>query len=101
MLRIKKISEVIGKHVYTSDGDYFGQVEEVNLVDNKIDGWKVRVGTGFMSQFGGAKGAIIPHQFVRAIGDVMVVNSTAFKGMPPSGGEAMEMANAGGQEESM
>jgi len=90
MLRIKKVSEVIGKHVYTSEGDYFGQVEEVNLMDNKIDGWKVRVGSGFMSQFGGARGAIIPHQFVKAIGDVMVVNSTAFKAMPGKE-DAMEM----------
>ena len=90
MLRIKKVSEVIGKHVYTSEGDYFGQVEEVNLMDNKIDGWKVRVGSGFMPQFGGARGAIIPHQFVKAIGDVMVVNSTAFKAMPGKE-DAMEM----------
>lgn len=89
-MRIKKISEVVGKHVYTSEGDYFGQVEEVNLMDNKIDGWKVRVGSGFMSQFGGARGAIIPHQFVKAIGDVMVINSTAFKGMP-SKDESAEM----------
>lgn len=100
MLRIKKISEVVGKHVYTSEGDYFGQVEEVNLSDNKIDGWKVRVGTGFMSQFGGARGAVIPHQFVKAIGDVMVVNSTAFKGMP-SKEEQIEMPSSGGQEELM
>ena len=40
MLRIKKISAAVGKHVYTSDGDYFGQIEDVNLLDNKIDGWR-------------------------------------------------------------
>jgi sporulation protein YlmC with PRC-barrel domain len=97
MLRIKKVSEVIGKHVYTSEGDYFGQVEEVNLMDNKIDGWKVRVGSGFMSQFGGARGAIIPHQFVKAIGDVMVVNSTAFKAMPGKE-DSMEMPADQSQE---
>jgi len=79
MLRIKKISEVIGRQVYTSDGDYFGQIDEVNLVDNKIDGWKIRVGAGFMSSFGGARGAIVPHQFIKAIGDVVVINSAAFK----------------------
>lgn len=98
MLRIKKISEVIGKHVYTSDGDYFGQVEEVNLVDNKIDGWKIRVGSGFMSNFGGARGAIIPHQFVKAIGDVFVVTSSAFKGSMPSKEEAMDVSGTGEEE---
>jgi sporulation protein YlmC with PRC-barrel domain len=74
MLRIKKMSDVIGKNVYTSDGDFFGQVEEVNLVDNKIDGWKIRVGSGFINMFSGARGVIIPHQFVKAIGDIVVVN---------------------------
>ena len=74
MLRIHKASELVGKHVYTSEGDYFGQIEEVNLEDNKISGWKIRVGGGFMSLLGGAKGVIIPHQFVRAIGDVFIIN---------------------------
>ena len=73
MLRIKKISEVLGKHVYTSEGDYFGQVDEVNIVDNKVDGWKIRISSGMMSAIGGARGVIIPHQFVKAIGDVFII----------------------------
>lgn len=79
MLKIKKMSEVLGKQVYTSDGDYFGQVEEVNLQDNKIDGWKIRVGQGFISMLGGARGVIVPHQFVKSIGDVFVINSAALR----------------------
>ncbi len=77
MLRIHKALEVVGKHAYTSEGDYFGQVEEVNLVDNKIDGWKVRVSGGFTGLLGGARGVIIPHQFVKAIGDVVIVNKAS------------------------
>jgi len=77
MLRIKKITEVSGKNVYTSDGDFFGQVEDVNLTDNKIDGWKIKVGSSFLSMFGGARGVIIPHQFVRSIGDIMIVNKNS------------------------
>ena len=84
MLKIKKISEVLGKHVYTSEGDYFGQVEEVNLVDNKIDGWKIRISSGIMGSIGGARGVIIPHQFVKAIGDVFIVNKASL----PVGGES-------------
>ena len=34
-MRIKKVTEVIGTKVYTDSGDYFGEVEEVNLIDNK------------------------------------------------------------------
>lgn len=86
MLKIKKISEVLGKQVYTSDGDYLGVIEEVNLVENKIDGWRIRVGTGFMGSIGGARGVIVPHQFVKSIGDVFVVNAGAFR----SAGNAKE-----------
>ena len=67
MLKIKKISEVIGKHVYTAEGDYFGQIEEVNLVDNKIEGWRIKVGSALSSLYGGARGVVIPHQFVKAM----------------------------------
>jgi len=79
MLKIRKIKEIMGLKVFTDNGDYFGEVEEANLVDNKIDGWRVKIArdsnlTGFL---GGAKGLIIPHQFVKAIGDVMVVSRSA------------------------
>jgi len=77
MLRIKNISDVIGKKVYTVEGDFFGVVEEVNLYDNKIDGWKIRISSGFISSLGGARGVIIPHQFVKAIGDVFVITKAS------------------------
>lgn len=91
MLRIKKITEAVGKHVYTSDGDYFGQIEDVNLLDNKIDGWKIKISGGFMSVLGGARGVIIPQQFVRAIGDVFIINKASI----PSRDEGIELPNAG------
>lgn len=87
MLRIKRLSEVVGKNVYTSEGDYFGQIDEVNLIDNKVDGWKIRVGTGFMNLLGGAKGVIIPQQFVKAIGDIFIVNKSSL----PLRDESMEV----------
>lgn len=74
MLRVKKVSEIVGKNVFTSDGDFFGQIDDVNLIENKIDGWKVKVGSSFLNVFGGARGVVIPHQFVRAIGDVVIIN---------------------------
>ncbi len=77
MLKIKKISETLGKHVYTSEGDYFGQVEEVNLTNNKIEGWKIKIGSSFLSMFGGARGVIIPHQFVKSIGEIIIVNKSS------------------------
>lgn len=77
MLRIKKISDIVGKNVFTSEGDFFGQVDDINLAENKIDGWKIKIGSSFLSMFGGARGVVIPHQFVRAIGDILIVNKSS------------------------
>ena len=76
-MRIKKVTEVIGTRVYTDGGDFFGEVEEANLSDNKIDGWRIKVGGSVMSLIGGARGVIIPHQFVKAISDIFIINKTA------------------------
>jgi sporulation protein YlmC with PRC-barrel domain len=79
MLKIKRISEVIGRRVYTDAGDLFGMIEEVNLVDNKIDGWRIVVArdSGMMQALGGARGIIVPQQFIKAIGDVVIINRNA------------------------
>jgi sporulation protein YlmC with PRC-barrel domain len=76
-MRVKKVTDVIGLKVYTDSGEFFGEVEEANLLDNKIDGWKIKVGGSVMSLIGGARGVIIPHQFVKAISDVFIINKTA------------------------
>lgn len=76
-MRIKKITEVVGAKVYTDSGDYFGEIEEANLTENKIDGWRIRVGGSVLSLIGGAKGVIIPHQFVKAINDIFIINKSA------------------------
>jgi hypothetical protein len=36
-MRIKKITEVIGLKVYTDSGDYFGEIEEANISENKVE----------------------------------------------------------------
>jgi len=73
MLKIKKVSEVLGKNAYTDAGDFLGEVEEANLAENKIDGWRIRVAGHMMHLIGGARGIIVPHQFVKSIGDVFIV----------------------------
>lgn len=76
-MRIKKITDVIGTKVYTDAGDFFGEVEEANLQENKVDGWRIRVGGSITSLIGGARGVIIPHQFIRAISDIVIINKSA------------------------
>ena len=74
MLKIKKITEVIGKKVYTDTGDFFGEVEEANLVENKVESWRIRIASYMGNFLGGARGVIIPHQFVKSVGDVVIIS---------------------------
>ena len=73
---VKKLSEVIGSKVYTDSGDYFGEIEEANIHDNKVEGWRIRVLGNMSALMSGARGVIIPHQFVRAISDVFIINKS-------------------------
>ena len=77
MLNIKKITEVVGKKVFTDGGKVFGEVEEANLVNNKVDSWGIRLGGGLGSVFSGARGVIIPHNYVRSVGDVFIIKELA------------------------
>lgn len=78
-LKTKKVSETIGMQVFTDNGEFFGEIEEAIMVGNKIEGWKVRAGRGsFLTKaLGGAKGVVVPHQLVKAIGNVCIVSKSA------------------------
>ena len=82
-MRVKKITDVLGTKVYTDSGDFFGEIEEVNLCENKIDGWRIKVGGSITSLIGGARGVIIPHQFVKAISDIFLINKNALPSQEP------------------
>jgi sporulation protein YlmC with PRC-barrel domain len=77
MLRIKKVSAMVGKRVFTDIGDFFGEIEDANLAENKIDSWRIRVSREMSKNLNGARGVIIPHQFIKAIGDVFVINGSS------------------------
>ena len=79
----------MGNKVFTDSGDFFGSIEEANLGENKIDGWRIRVDGGMTSLFSGARGVIIPHKFVRAISDVFIINKSALP-HPESGIEEVD-----------
>jgi sporulation protein YlmC with PRC-barrel domain len=78
MLRIKKLADMLDKQVYTDNGEFFGKVEEINVVSNKIDGWRiVAKDVSMLNLLGGARGIIVPHQFIKAIGDIVIVSKNA------------------------
>jgi len=79
MLKIKSISEAYEMKVFTDSGDYFGDIEESILTTNKIFGWRIKATkNSFLSKIlGGAKGVIVPHRLVKAVGDIMIISKSA------------------------
>ena len=82
MLKMKKISETYDMRVFTDNGEYFGDVEESILTQNKVFGWRVRATkNSFLNKvLGSAKGVIVPHQLVKSVGDILIISKAA---VPP------------------
>ncbi|RLE39052.1 hypothetical protein DRJ17_02020 [Candidatus Woesearchaeota archaeon] len=76
---MKKISETYDMKVFTDSGEYFGDIEESILTQNKIFGWRVKATkNSFLNKvLGSAKGVIVPHQLVKSIGDIMIISRAA------------------------
>lgn len=79
MLKIKNVSDVYEMKVFTDLGDYFGDIEESILTTNKVFGWRIKATkNSFLSKIlGGAKGVIVPHRLVKAVGDIMIISKSA------------------------
>jgi len=89
MLKMKKVSDTYDLKVFTDAGDYFGDVEDSIVTSNKVSGWKIKATkSSFLSRvLGSAKGVIVPHQLVMAVGDILIISRNA---IPSSGVEEGE-----------
>jgi len=79
MLKMKKVSETYDLKVFTDTGDYFGDIEDSIIQGNKVSGWKIKATkNSFLSSvLGSAKGVIVPHQLVRAVGGILIISKSA------------------------
>jgi sporulation protein YlmC with PRC-barrel domain len=79
MLSTKNLNSVQGLSVYTDAGEFFGIIEEAILNTNKVDSWKVKAtARSYLSRaMPGAKGVILPHHHIKAIGDVVIISRAA------------------------
>tara|TARA_Y100000310_G_C20359170_1_gene658131 strand:- start:404 stop:676 length:273 start_codon:yes stop_codon:yes gene_type:complete len=79
MLKMKKISSTYDLRVYTDSGEYFGDIEDSIIESNKVFGWKIKsTKNSFLSRIlGSAKGVIVPHQLVKAVGDILIISKSA------------------------
>ena len=74
----QEITTLVGREVYSNNGVYVGEVEDIRL---DVDGRQV---TGlaltetndelFEELTAGARGILLPYRWVRAVGDVVLVN---------------------------
>ena len=85
MLKMKRVSECYDMKVFTDEGDYFGDVEEIIISTNKIGGWRVRATkNSFLNQvLGSAKGVVVSHPLVKSIGDIIIINKNAVPSYNP------------------
>lgn len=92
MLKMKHITETFEMKVFTDTGEYFGDVEECIITQTKVFGWRVKATkNSFLNKvLGNAKGVIVPHQLVKAIGDIMVISKSA---VPSYNAETEETAS--------
>jgi sporulation protein YlmC with PRC-barrel domain len=79
MLKMKKVSETYDSKVFTDAGDYFGDVEDSIVHGNRVSDWKIKATkNSFLSKvLGSAKGVIVPHQLVKAVGDIIIISKSA------------------------
>ena len=86
---MKKLQETYDMKVFTDQGDYFGDVEDSILTANKVFGWKIKATKGsFLTKvLGSAKGVIVPHQLVKAVGDIIIISRSAVPNYPAEEGE--------------
>ena len=79
MLRTKRITETYDMKVFTDSGEYFGDIEEAILTLNRVFGWRIRAtrSSSLNKVIGGAKGVVVPHSLVKAVGDIMIVSKAA------------------------
>jgi sporulation protein YlmC with PRC-barrel domain len=96
MLKMKSITETYEMKVFTDAGEYFGDVEESILTNNKVFGWRVRsTRNSFLNKIlGTAKGVIVPHQLVKSIGDIMIISKSAVPSYNPEQEEGADPAAA-------
>ena len=91
MLKMKKVTETYELRVFTDAGDYFGDIEDSIVNGNKVSGWKIKATkNSYLSRvLGSAKGVIVPHQLVKAVGDIFIISKSAAPsgGAPEEGGE--------------
>ena len=74
----QEITSLVGREVYSNNGVFVGEVEDLRLdmTDERVTGLALgRINRElFDDRVEGANGVLLPYRWVRAVGDVVLVN---------------------------
>ena len=74
----QEITSLVGREVYSNDGVFVGEVEDLRLdmTDERVTGLALgEINRDlFDDRLEGANGVLLPYRWVRAVGDVVLVN---------------------------
>ena len=74
----QEITSLVGREVYSNNGVFVGEVEDVRLnLDTEVVNGLALTDLNpelFENRVSGARGVIIPYRWVRAVGDVVLIN---------------------------
>jgi len=74
----QEITTLVGREVYSNNGVFVGEVEDVRLDLNQQQVTGLALGELSQELFAGrieaGKGVMIPYRWVRAVGDVILIN---------------------------
>ena len=74
----EEITSIVGREVYSNNGVFVGEVEDVRLDLDRESVTGLAVGALNNELFRGrvepGKGVIVPYRWVRAVGDVILIN---------------------------
>jgi len=78
MLRLKSVNEMEGLKVYTELGDYYGEIEEAFIQNNRVYGWKIKATpNSLLSKTAtGAKKVMVSHSYIKAVGDIALISKS-------------------------
>ena len=73
----RKLSDVIGKDVFTERGSYCGKVSDIriDMTKFKVDALSIDAAKGsFLANVvGGKRGVVVPYPMVKAIDDIVLI----------------------------
>ena len=94
----QEITSLVGREVYTNNGVFLGEVEDLRLDLNaeSVTGLALHQLNRelFAAEAANSSGVIVPYRWVQAVGDVIIVNDLAERIQRQKEGESEEEVTA-------